>query len=461
MKRLSLSTILAILLVAPSALAVHRIVPVAGHAPGANGTFWTTDLMLFNSLPQQEAVALVFRPGGGAEVSRVLQLAAGESMLVADAVNPALFPGESPSAWTGQLEIVADGGVHVHARVFTNAPGVDEGTYGSCFPVLGPEEMLGRGILSGIAQTAQYRTNVALVNPSAMTLTFELVVRDRDGATVAQPQVGVGPYQSVQIPFSALHAASGDGYSIEWASPVWDAYVLASVIDNLSGDPTAVPSVAAGTQSMFFPIVGKTTGAFDTHWATSLALTADSSAGGSIRLELHDNELGTHTAWFDVPPHGSIVFNDLYAALGVDDGVGFVSVTSTVPVTGYARLFNTVGDKTYGSPMASQEPGAVNGFLHIRGVRLSSDYRFNVAITNSEFSGAGGFIRVYDSRRDVVYSRPFDVPARTTMQFALPETLGLSAGDVVIQPNQNHALTAIGSNVDNHTGDTIVIEARQ
>ena len=460
MRRLAIS-ILAILLAAPPVLAVHRIVPVAGHAPGANGTLWITDLMLFNTLPKQEAVALVFRPGDGAEVSRVLQLAAGESLFVPDAVNPALFPGEHPPAWIGQLEVVADGGVYVHARIFTQAPGEGQGTFGNCSPVLGPEEMLERGILTGIANTAQFRTNLAFVNPSAMTLAFQLVVRNGDGVTVAQPRIAVDPYRSIQVPFAALHAAAGDGYSIEWTSPEWNAYVMASVVDNVSGDPTTIPSAAAGAASLFFPVIGRTEGAFDTHWATSLTLTADSGAPGTVVLELHDNELGTRTASFDVPAHGTIVFHDLYAARGLSQGIGFLRVTSTVPVAGSVRLFNTVEGQTYGSPIASQEPAAVNGFLHIRGVRLSSDHRFNVAIANSDASSAGGFIRVYDGRREVVHSQPFDVPAQTTMQFALPAGLELSAGEVVIQPNQNHALTAIGSEIDNRTGDTVVIEARQ
>lgn len=460
MKRLAI-TIVTIILLSPAALAVRHVVPIAGHLPGALGTTWTTDLMLFNSLPQPASVTLVFRPTNAERVDRIVTLDPGESRLLKDVANPTLYPGENPDSWIGQLEIVTDGGVDVQARIYTDATDQGLGTYGTASPVLDPNAFLQRGIVAGLTQNAQYRTNVAFVNPSAMTITFQLVIHDRDGSAVVQTAVTVGPYQSLQVPFTSLAQLSGDGYSLEWVSPEWEGYVFASVIDNGSGDPAAIPSAGAGIDTLFFPIVGKTLGAHGTDWATSIVLTSDSLVAGSVEMELNDNEAGNMMITLPIDAHGTLIVSDLYEMFGLEGGSGFLTITSTVPVVGHARIFNTVDAMTYGSLVPSQESATVSGFVHIRGVQISDEYRFNVAITNRDFVDAGGFLRVYDNRRDLVHSEPFQVPARTTLQLPLPQTLALSAGEVAIQPNQNRTITAVGSNIDNHTGDTVIIEGRE
>jgi hypothetical protein len=451
---------LAAVLIPSFGFAVRNVVPVAGHLPGANQTAWTTDLMLFNSLPQSEAVTLVFYPVGAERVSRTLSLDPRESRLLIDVVNPASFPGDHPASWIGQLEVVAEGGVYVQARVFTEAePG--SGTYGSSFPVLGPAAMLERGLIPGLVQNDQYRTNVAFVNPSAMTIEFVIVIRDADGSIVASDQIPVSSHQTHQIPLSSLTSASGEGYSLEWTSPDWDAYVVASVVDNLSGDPTGIGSVALGTSSMFFPIVGKTVGAFGTNWATSLVITSDSFFPGKVTLELEDNQLGPTAMTLPIAAHASLTVADLYELFDLPSGTGFLTVTSTVPIAGHARVFNAVDGRTYGSLIRSQDVDSVSGFLHIRGVRISEDYRFNVAISNRSFTEVPGLIRVYDRRRELIYSESIGLPARKTTQFSIPQAVLVSAGELVVQHAPSRILSAVGSNVDNRTGDTVIIEGRE
>jgi hypothetical protein len=451
---------LAAVLIPSFGFAVRNVVPVAGHLPGANQTVWTTDLMLFNSLPQREVVTLVFHPAGAERVSRTLTLEPRESRLLTDVVDPASFPGDHPDSWIGQLEVVAEGAVYVQARIFTDAGEPGSGTYGSSFPVLGPAAMLDRGLIPGLVQNDQYRTNVAFVNPSAMTITFGVVIRNAAGSIVASDQIAVGANQTLQIPLSSLISATGE-YSLDWTSPDWDAYVVASVLDNLSGDPTGIGSVPLGTSSMFFPIVGKTVGAFGTNWATSLVLTSDSPWPGEVTLELEDNEAGPATTTLPIAAHASVTVPDLYEMFDLPSGTGFLTITSTIPVAGHVRVFNSVEGRTYGSLIQSQDPESVSGFLHIRGVRISEDYRFNVAISNTSFTEMPGLIRVYDGRRELIYSETVALPPRKTTQFSIPQSVVVSAGELVVQHAPSRILSAVGSNVDNRTGDTVIIEGRE
>ena len=457
------TALLLIALIAPTAYAVRQTVPIAGHLPGANGTMWTTDLMLFNAQPQAETVRLRFRPAALADVYRDVVLEGGASVLLSDAVDPALFPGENPESWIGQLEVIADGSVYVHARVYTRAV-EGEGTYGSTMPVLDPTSFLTRGILSGLVANAQYRTNLTFVNPSIMTVRFFGQLRDPAGSAIGSRfLVSVGPYESVQQSLVILVAEplDGAGYSVEWESPDWEGFVMASVIDNASGDPTAIPSTGSGSTSLMYPIVGRTPGAAGTDWATSLALTADSSTAGVVTLELLDNEEGVKTLVREIGPWETILLADIYEAFGISSGTGSLAVSATVPVAGVVRLFNTVGTTTYGSLIPSQEEEGVSGFLHIRGVTISDEYRFNIAIANREFADAGGLIRLYDGRRNTIWSEEFFVPARTTVQIAIPSSVAVEAGELTVMQNQNRLLSAVGSNVDNRSGDTVILPAKE
>lgn len=253
----------------------------------------------------------------------------------------------------------------------------------------------------------------------------------------------------------------GVGYSLEWQSPDWEGFVMASVVDNASGDPTAIASAGTGSMSFLYPIVGRTAGAAGTDWATSLAVTADSETAGVVTLELLDNEAGAVTRVRPIGPWETITLADIYGEFGLPTGTGSLLVTSTVPVVAVVRLFNTVDGETYGSLIPSQDDASVSGFLHFRGVTISDDFRFNVAIANRDFADAGGLIRVYDGRRNTIWSEPFIAPARKTMQFAIPQSVAVEAGEVAVLPNQNRVLAATGSNVDNRTGDTVILPAKE
>src|SRR5690349_24098184 len=69
-----------------------RIIPVAGHAAGANATSWVTDLSLTNNDARSNSVTLLFHADNGNTVSRTVTLAAGSSLLLSDAVRPESFP---------------------------------------------------------------------------------------------------------------------------------------------------------------------------------------------------------------------------------------------------------------------------------------------------------------------------------------------------------------------------------
>jgi hypothetical protein len=87
---------------ASTVTASTRIIPVAGHLPGANGTSWTTDVSLTNNTTAAVVVTLVFHPEDGIDHTRVVTLDARQSLLLDDAVGPDRFPGTNPDATTSR-----------------------------------------------------------------------------------------------------------------------------------------------------------------------------------------------------------------------------------------------------------------------------------------------------------------------------------------------------------------------
>ncbi|HUP66265.1 MAG TPA: hypothetical protein VM557_13390 [Thermoanaerobaculia bacterium] len=158
------------------------IVPVAGSAPGANGTYFRTDLALMNHGDETAVGTLTFFPrGGGAAVTRELTLVPKQTRTLDD-VTAGFFEIATPTVgfikWTP-----AAGRVTVTSRTFTTAlDGV--ATYGSSVATVPRSDALQVGDVLRIggledsslasvlaASPGTFRTNIGLAEVGGASLT--------------------------------------------------------------------------------------------------------------------------------------------------------------------------------------------------------------------------------------------------------------------------------------------------
>ncbi|MBV9496781.1 MAG: PKD domain-containing protein [Acidobacteria bacterium] len=438
-----------------------RVIPVAGHLPGANGTSWTTDVSLTNNDAVTRSVELVFHPENDASQTRVVTLAANGSVLLTDAVRPDDFPGVNPTSWVGQLEIRSAGNISASARTFTTA--FAGGTYGSSYESFDPAVLSSEGAMTGLVQSTRFRSNIAWANAGDHPVVVSYALRRENGALLATSQLAVGAHTTVQTSLARDTVTTVDNARllVEWTAtkPI---YAIASVIDNKSNDPTNIPSTSSATE-LFFPVVGRNAGAQSTFWSTSAAVSSRADVAGTVTFAYRDNASGQlFTTTAPLPAHGTVKAEDVNALVGAGEGSGSLTITSTVRVVSAVRVFNTLSDgATYGSALLAQANAVRASRVRIQGVRRDSAYRLNVSIFGHA-EATDGTVRLFDDRGQEVESEPFHLGADVMGQIAMSRgEAEVRSGEIEVETHNGASITAVASNVDNRTGDTSLREAEQ
>jgi hypothetical protein len=462
MRRLLLNAAICIAL-STTAFATTRIIPVAGHLPGANGTSWTTDVSLTNNTAFPVVVELVFRTEDGVARTRSIPLGAHQSALLDDAVGPDRFPGVNPASWLGQLEVRSSGDVSATAHIFTRDAG--GGTFGSTYDDFDPSVLSTSGTIAGLIFSSHFRSNVALANPGDRMSAFDYMLRREDGSVAASRHVDVPAHTTRQLSIGDDVVASLDDrrFSLTWTASS-SGYVVASVVDNKSGDPTSAPSTSHDATSLFFPVVGKTPGSNATFWSTSAAVASSSDSAGSVTFVYVDNATGQTFTWTSsLAAHGTVKTDDVNALLAAPPGTGSLKINATMGVVGAVRVFNTQADgSTFGSAILPQSNVVRSSKVRVKGVRRDDDYRLNVAISNDDTSATGGTVRLFDDRGIEVENEPFHLEQGKSMQVSMWRgDVRVGSGEVEVETENGIAVTVLASNVDNRTGDTMQHESEQ
>jgi len=177
------------------------------HAPGADGTFWRTDVTLLNaSATPRTALSVTLQPN--------------ESRLLPDIVT------------SGRSLVAVHTDVIMTTRTWT---GSSAGLYGQF--VL-PVTTGGRDIIQ-INDSAAFRTNVGIMNPNAQAAAAHVTVLDAGGNRVAAADFLLDPLGYIQVPLRSITGRDLiDGHIVIEGNVIG----YASVIDNTSQDPIYVPA---------------------------------------------------------------------------------------------------------------------------------------------------------------------------------------------------------------------------
>ncbi|HVN33015.1 MAG TPA: PKD domain-containing protein [Thermoanaerobaculaceae bacterium] len=233
-------------------------VPTAAHLTGHNNVNWRTDLELQNpgSTPATYSIALLAQGQDNTAPARVdLTLDPGKSIRYTDILQTLFgFSG------AGALCIVpTEGTVVATSRTYAQSL---SGTYGSFVPAVARDNAIGLGQdgrLIGLSHdpslAAGFRTNVGLVNANEYPLTVEADFYLADGTLLGTASYELKPFEFRKIDRAFeqfTRERVEDGYAVvritfgAGGQPVEGAAKLfgyASVIDNITGDPSYVPAI--------------------------------------------------------------------------------------------------------------------------------------------------------------------------------------------------------------------------
>jgi WD40 repeat protein len=219
-------------------------IPAAAHTAGLNQTSWRSDLGLLNISSATATVQLQFFGSDGV-TSNTVQVAAGSQSILTDVV------GQLGAEGQGAIEITTDQTLKVTARTYNQAPAeagcFPNGTQGQAFPLLTPGGGLAAGqsaYLPGLVQNAAYRSNIGLVNTDDSPATVLVELFDGAGGKLADYTVTLahGQWAQENRPFEkkAGVTALDRGYARVTVQSGSGVHAFASVIDNVTNDPTTV-----------------------------------------------------------------------------------------------------------------------------------------------------------------------------------------------------------------------------
>lgn len=218
-------------------------IPVASHGNGLNGSQWRSDLGMLNTTSAIANVQLRFV--ASTVISSTTSVPAGAQSILTDVV------GQLGASGSAAIEVLSDQPLKVTSRTYnlvpSTAPCYPGGTQGQGYPAILAASALSAGqtaYLAGLTENASYRCNVGVVNTGANSATVLVTLFDGAGDNLGNYTVNLAAGQWTQAtqPFLnvAAQTAMDRGYASVTVQSGAGVAAFASVIDNITNDPTTV-----------------------------------------------------------------------------------------------------------------------------------------------------------------------------------------------------------------------------
>ena len=218
--------------------------PVASHNSGLNQSQWRSDLGLLNTGSITANVQISFYGSGGV-MTNTVYVPAGTQSILTDVV------GQIGGSGSGAIQILSDQSLKVTARsynqVSSGASCYAGGTQGQDYPTGAASDGLSVGqsaYLAGLTENASYHCNIGVVNvgSGAATVLVELFNGAGTKLTSYTVNLTAGQWAQETQPFKnrAAQTAMDRGYAKLTVQSGSGVFGFASVIDNITNDPTTV-----------------------------------------------------------------------------------------------------------------------------------------------------------------------------------------------------------------------------
>jgi PKD repeat protein len=475
-------------------------VPVAvGGAEGLKGTLWKTEGWVFNPGPESTRLVIEFTPRDDESVADVgpFELEPQQELHWENIVEQ-LF------ATTGKGSLWLDSRYPVHFLTRSyNLTG--HGTFGQGVPAIKQKLTIGRGdgevFLVGLQEDASFRSNLFFQEVNGEWVTVHIEVFNDSGSRLRQRDVSVEAHSGKLQSLAGLGVGDEESVyaTVEVTAGEGRVAVVASVIDQITGDPTTVDPVhpdqllvkeTAGAKDsqehhQLVAVIAHTEGEADSVWRTKVVIK--NPAGGSektVRLVYRPDydstglfgrskeatwtlQAGRQKRWKDV-------LVDLFGLPGDGKTQGSLHVYSPESLIIRSRTYNErPGGGTYGQEMRALGRGDlidVDRTGVIIGLQHSPDTRTNIGI--AEFSGEETDVKLtfFSSRLAPRYlgTITVTVAAKSHRQvFKVFERLGLAddwSNDIIafVTVQQGGSAYVYASTIDNVSGDaTTTVAAKK
>jgi len=213
-------------------------IPAVGRAPGIAGTFWRSDVTLFNPGLTTMTISLRYLAAGQDNRNAVasnVTLPPSRTLVIPDIAQ---FLGVSSGSGALRVSWSTASGPVVTSRTYTTT--TSGGTYGqSIDPVA---SFANDSYVPGLRSDSSFRSNVGFVNGGDTSMTVTATLLSDNGAMIGTTQIGLAPRSQVQYAIGALFPAAntpraGTLTLLAHADGSPSLFAYGSIVDNQSGDP--------------------------------------------------------------------------------------------------------------------------------------------------------------------------------------------------------------------------------
>lgn len=356
-------------------------IPVAVHSSGAASSSWRTDVAVLNRATVEANVEMELHAASGTKTYATTIAASGQ-MVWADVVSLLGSDGAAP------LEVRSDQDVLVRSRSYNLVPSSSacfpEGTLGLGFDAATAASGLSAGEsawLTPLAENARFRTNVALTNAGDAAAGATVALYDATGALLGSYPVSLSAGEWKQEDRPLATKAGRTDLDAAWAKVTATSgsgiLAYATVVDNVTNDPTAIPMRRPGAA----------TGAVSTGTGTLLVneVMADNDAAFP-----DPDEAGVYEDWVEVynPGTAAVSMGGMYLTDDLTKPTKWqVPAGVTVPAKGRV-VFLADEDTTQGSLHAGfklSKGGEAVGIFAGDGATLVDSVTFGAQQTNVSY----------------------------------------------------------------------------
>jgi PKD repeat protein len=478
----------------------------AAKAPGLNGTYWQTDMRIFNPTDQAGSVTLGVLPVSQ-DNTQPFELPtvalAPHTTLVLDDIIQSFIQAGAQVQKAAILTTFPNGDPVpvVASRTYTQS--VLGGTYGQS--VNGVQVWPGTQVsplwITGIRNdgaTTGFRTNFGLTNllGNSSAAGVQVTIVSPTGAALANKTISLPPYGFLQDSINNIFGPGLDSigpFAVKIETPAGvDVEPYCSLVDNQTGDPTLIGGEGVVQGTVFLPAVAHLNGLNGTVWRSDIQFTNPDGVARQWNVSLIPKQFpNAIPGSLSLGPGNSLAVSDvinwLYQGIGAnppDTVSGVIQVTSAdggadLPIVA-ARTYNLTSAGTYGNGIpaldASQGATATGVYQHLYLTGMSSD---DVARSNLGFvdigTGSVNFdVLLYDESGNLL--NPNGTPIQISLgpggwdqdllenrfqnTFGTSLPAGLRAVSAVITVVSGGPGYAYASVVDNVTGDPVFIGAQ-
>jgi hypothetical protein len=394
-------------------------------------------------------------------------MAPGESQTIPDVVDWFGLSGSGP------LQVFSSEALTVTSRTFNQSL---DGTFGQSLDgvtATGGLESGESAVLMQLSENETARTNIGIHNQWRRAARVEIELYDGDGSLVIRRTREIPAQQTVQLnrPFFKLGGRDDveSGYAVISVHSGQDIYVYGSVIDNATGDPTAIPmKIGSGASLQWIAAAAHGSGAHGSVWRTDVCLLNRSGGTASADLIFHrDNgETGRFaTTLFDGQ---QIVLGDVVAELGMA-GSGAIEIEAERPLMASSRTYNAGVDGTFGlflDGVSARGTADSGDSVWLPQLRQNKAFRTNIGLVNSGDIEARVRIYLFDASGNELVSRLRTLEPGAWIQLQEPFSriagrTDIDAGYARIEVDAGDGVIAYASVIDNTTNDGTAISMKR